>query len=60
MDKYNLYFSVKDIDKSIYNKNKETKIFDYINYSEISDVFVNNFHHLNFEVMFEEYIGLYK
>ena len=43
VNEFNPYCSVNDIDKSRYNKNRETKIFDYINSSEISNTFVNNF-----------------
>ena len=60
VEKFNPYFSVKDpIDKERYKNNRETYIFDYINFRNISDTFIKNFQNLNFETMFEENIGDY-
>ena len=60
VEKYNPYFSVKDpIDKERYKNNREAYIFDYINFRNISDTFIENFQNLNLETMFEENIGDY-
>ena len=58
--KYNPFFSINDeIDKEKYKKNRETYIFDYINFSQTTTVFLKTFQKLNFETMFEENITDY-
>ena len=54
---YNPYFSVKDtVDKAKYKNKREVYIFDYVNFKQITDTFIETFRHLNFEEMFEENI----
>jgi hypothetical protein len=54
---YNPYFSVKDKgDKDKYKNKREVYIFDYVNFKQITDTFIETFRHLNFEEMFEENI----
>ena len=58
--KYNPYFSIDDEeDKKKYKNNKETYIFDYINFSQTTDSFNGTFQNLEFEIMFEEIITDY-
>ena len=58
--KYNPYFSIEDEDdKKKYKNNKETYIFDYINFSRTTPAFNGTFQQLNFETMFEEIITDY-
>ena len=60
VEKYNPYFSIKDeADKEKYKYNRETYIFDYVDYNEISPTFIKNFHKFNFEEMFQENIRDY-
>ena len=57
---FNPYFSIKDekdINKS--KNNRETYIFDYVNFSKITPAFIEAFHIFNFEKMFEENISEY-
>jgi hypothetical protein len=54
---YNPYFSVKDtVDKAKYKNKREVYIFDYVNFKQITDTFIEGFRQLNFEEMFEENI----
>ena len=58
--KYNPYFSIEDEDdKKKFKNNKETYIFDYINFSKTTEAFNGTFIKLNFETMFEEIITDY-
>ena len=58
--KFNPYFSIEDEeDKKKYKNNKETYIFDYINFSRTTESFIGTFQGLNFETMFEEIITDY-
>ena len=60
VESYNPYFSVKDEkDREKYKYNRETHIFDYIDFSNITTTFIKNFHNFNFEIMFEENIRDY-
>ena len=60
ISKYNPYFSIRDKnDKEKYKNNRETYIFDYVNFNKITKVFIDNFQNFNFELMFEEKIGEY-
>ena len=60
VENYNPYFSVKDeIDKEKYKNNRDTYIFDYINFSRTTETFTKTFQNLNFETMFEENIRDY-
>ena len=61
IENYNPYFSVRDkIDKEKYKNNRDTYIFDYINFAETNnETFTKNFQKLNFETMFEENIRDY-
>ena len=60
VENFNPYFSVRDeIDKERYKNNRETYIFDYINFGNITNTFIKDFRKLNFETMFEENIGDY-
>lgn len=57
VENYNPYFSVRDEeDKERYKSRRETYIFDYIDFDNITETFIENFHILNFETMFEEKI----
>ena len=57
---FNPYFSIKD-EKDInkFKNNRETYIFDYVNFSKITPAFIEAFHIFNFEKMFEENISEY-
>ena len=58
--KFNPYFSIEDEDdKKKYKNNKETYIFDYINFSRTTESFNGTFQNLKFEIMFEEIITDY-
>jgi hypothetical protein len=58
--KYNPYFSVKGKnDREKYKNNRDTYIFDYVDFSQITEEFIKNFQYLNFETMFEENINDY-
>ena len=60
VEKFNPYFSIRDeADKERYKNKRETYIFDYINFSKITTLFIKAFHDLNFEKMFEENISDY-
>ena len=60
VEKYNPYFSIKDNDdREKYKNNRETYIFDYINFSKTKPTFNETFKKLNFEAMFEENITDY-
>ena len=60
VEQFNPYFSVRDkSDKERFKNNRETYIFDYINFNKIDSYFIEVFQTLNFEVMFEEIIGDY-
>ena len=57
ISKYNPYFSIRDKDyKKKYKNNRETYIFDYLNFNKTINVFIENFQKFNFEEMFEENI----
>ena len=62
MSKYNPYFIINDkTNKEKYKNNRETYIFDYINFSQTKKIFFKRFQKFNFEEMFEEiYYRLYK
>ena len=54
---FNPYFSIRDkIDKERYKYNRQTYIFDYINFDKITETFIKTFRNLNFETVFEENI----
>ena len=58
--KYNPYFSVKGKnDREKYKNNRDTYIFDYVDFNQITEEFIKNFQYLNFETMFEENINDY-
>ena len=60
ISQYNPYFSICDKDdREKYKNNRETYIFDYINFNKTTTVFINNFQNFNFEFMFEENITDY-
>jgi len=60
VEQYNPYFSVRDKeDMERYKNNRSTYIFDYIKFESISETFIENFHKLNLEKMFEEKIRDY-
>ncbi len=60
VENYNPYFSVKDkIDKEKYKNNRDTYIFDYINFFRTTEKFIKTFQNLNFEKLFEENIRDY-
>ena len=50
--KFNPYFSIADGDKNKYKNNRETYIFDYVNFSNITLAFNKAFHIFNFGTMF--------
>ena len=55
IEKFNPYFNIKDkVDNEKYKNNRETYIFDYINFGETSEAFNKTFHQLNFEEIFQE------
>ena len=57
---YNPYFSIRDeVDKERFKNNRETYIFDYINFDKITPTFIENFKKFKFEEIFEENIGDY-
>ena len=57
---FNPYFSIADEkDKNKFKNNRETYIFDYVNFSKITHAFNKAFHIFNFETMFEENISEY-
>ena len=43
-------------DKERYKYNRQTYIFDYINFDKITETFIKTFRYLNFETVFEENI----
>ena len=56
-EKFNPYYNIEnkeDFEK--YKNNRETYIFDYINFRNISLSFKKTFHYLNFETMFKDNI----
>ena len=58
--KFNPYFSIEDEeDMKKYKNNKETYIFDNINFSRTTPSFNESFQNLKFEIMFEEIISDY-
>ena len=60
LEKYNPYFSFKNKDdKERYKNKRETYIFDYINFSETTTIFIKYFRNFNFETMFEDNINDY-
>ena len=60
VEKYNPYFNVIDqADRERYQNNRETYIFDYIDFNKITQHFILSFQALNFEIMFEENISDY-
>ena len=60
ISKYNPYFSIWDKDdKENFKKNRETYIFDYVNFKKITKAFIGNFQKFNFEEMFEDNITEY-
>jgi len=55
IEKFNPYFNIKDkVDNEKYKNNRETYIFDFINFGETSEAFNKTFHQLNFEEIFQE------
>ena len=56
---FNPYFSIEEKDRNKYKNNRETYIFDYVNFSDITPAFIKAFHIFNFETMFEENITEY-
>ena len=60
VEQFNPYFSVRDkADRERYKNNRETYIFDYINFKKITPYFIEAFQTLNFEIMFEKIISDY-
>ena len=60
LEKYNPYFSFKNLDdKKRYKNKREIYIFDYINFSETTPIFIKYFRNFNFEIMFENNINDY-
>ena len=60
IEKYNPYFSIRDkADIEIFKNKRQTYIFDYINFKKITPIFIKNYKHWNFELMFEEIISDY-
>jgi hypothetical protein len=60
IETYNPYFSIRNKeDKEKYKYNRDVYIFDDVNFSKITDVFIINFRNFNFEEMFEENITDY-
>ena len=60
LEKYNPYFSFKNLDdKKTYKNKREIYIFDYINFSETTPIFIKYFRNFNFEIMFENNINDY-
>ena len=58
--KFNPYFNIIDErDKNKYINNRETYIFDYVNFSKITPAFIKSFHIFNFEKVFENMIIQY-
>ena len=52
---YNPYFNIYDkAESERYINNRETYIFDYINFGETNEAFNMTFHNLNFEEIFKE------
>jgi hypothetical protein len=60
IEKFNPYFSVRNKeDKDKYKNNRDVYIFDNVNFSRITKIFIENFRNFNFEEMFEENITDY-
>jgi len=55
IEKFNPYFNIKEkANNDRYKNNRETYIFDYINFSKITEAFNETFHKLNFEEIFQQ------